>query len=219
VVARKHALALYEADLAQLGEGDAESARHLHASNPPWSDALPPIAQAAKRLSHGKNAPTYEARPMRYQLTGVDLVAIPGLNARTAQPLLSAIGLDMQQWPHAKAFCAGLGRAPRHEISGGKVFQRATIKTRNRAGPARRLAAQAVSRRHNSLGAFSRRMRARLGPPSAIVATAPTLARIVSHLLTHRTPFRDLSATEDAPRTRDRDIAVLRNQAAKLGFT
>ena len=82
-----------------------------------------------------------------------------------------------------------------------------------------RLAAQAVSRRHNSLGAYYRRMRARLGPQSAIVATAHKRARIVYHLLTHRTPFHDLSAREYERRTRDRDIAVLRNKAAKLGLT
>lgn len=194
--ALKPALARYDAYLEQRGACDAEIARHVQALKPTWSDALPPIDRTDKRLSHCQNAPAYAARSMLYQLTGVDLVAIPGRNASTAQPLLSEIGLDMQQWPHAKAFCAGLGRAPRHEISGGKVVRRATLKTCNRAGQAVRLAAQAVSRSHNSLGAYYRRMRARLGPPSAIVATAHKLARIVYHLLTHRTPFHDLSARE-----------------------
>jgi hypothetical protein len=81
------------------------------------------------------------------------------------------------------------------------------------------LAAQAVSRSHNSVGAFYRHMRARPGTQSAIVATAHKLARIAYHLLTHRTPFHDLSATEYERRTRDRDIAVLRNKAAELGLT
>jgi transposase len=219
VFALKQALALYDAYIEQLGECDAEIARHFRAIKPAWSGTLPAIDRADKRLSHCKNAPAYDARTMLYQLTGVDLVAIPGLNASTAQTLLSEIGLDMQQWPNAKAFCAWLGLAPRHEISGGKVLRRATLKTRNRAGQALRLAAQAVSRSHNSLGAYYRRMRARLGPQSAIVATAHKLARIVYHLLTHRTPFHDLGATEYERRTRDRDIAVLRNKAAKLGLT
>jgi transposase len=109
--------------------------------------------------------------------------------------------------------------APHHEISGGKVLRRSTLKTCNRAGQAFRLAAQAVSRRHNSLGAFSRRLRARLGSPSAMVATAHTLARIVYHVRTHRTPFHDLSATDDEQRARERDIAALRKKARRLGFT
>ena len=79
--------------------------------------------------------------------------------------------------------------------------------------------AQAVSRSHHSLGAFYRRMRARLGPQSAIVATAHKLARIVYHLLIHRTPFRDLSAADNEQRARERDIAALRKKATRLGFT
>ena len=62
--------------------------------------------------------------------------------------------------------------------------------------------AQAAGGNHSGLGAFYRRMHARLGPKSAIVATAHKLVRIVYHLLTHRTPFRDLSPEGYAQRTR-----------------
>ena len=99
------------------------------------------------------------------------------------------------------------------------MLRRGTLKTRNRAGQALRLAAQAVSRSHHSLGAFYRRMRARLGPQSAIVATAHKLARIVYHLLRHRTPFRDISAAEYEQQAREQDIAALRNKATRLGLT
>jgi transposase len=95
---------------------------------------------------------------------------------------------------------------------------RSTLKTRHRAGQAFRLAAQAVSRRHHSLGADDRRMRARLGPTAAIVATAHTLARIGSHLRTHRTPYRDRSAEDSEQQARQREIVPLRKKAAKLGL-
>jgi len=62
-------------------------------------------------------------------------------------------------------------------------------------------------------------MRARQGPKAAIVATAHKIARIVYHLLTHRTPFRDLRAEDDEQRARERDLAHLRTRAAKLGLT
>jgi transposase len=146
-------------------------------------------------------------------------VAIPGLHASTVQTIIAEIGLDMGKWPNAKAFYSWLGLAPRHEISGGKVLRRRTLKTRNRAGQAFRLAAQVVSRSHHSLGAFYRRMRARLGPKSAIVSTAHKIARIVYHLLTHRTPDRDLSADEYEQRARERDIAALHKKATRLGLT
>jgi transposase len=188
VFALKQALALYDAYTDQVRECDGEIERRFQAIKPVWSDELPPLDRADKHTTHNKNAPTYDARSLLYQLVGVDLIAIPGLHASTVQTILSEVGLDLHKWPNMKAFCAWLGLAPRHEISGGKVLRRSTLKTRNRAGQAFRLAAQAVSRSHNSLGASYRRMRARLGPKAAIVATAHKRARIVYHLLTHRTP-------------------------------
>ena len=95
-------------------------------------------------------------------------------------------------------------------------MRRSTLKTRNRAGQALRLAAQAVSRSHNSLGAFYLCMQARLGPKAAIVATAHKLARIVYHLLRHRLPFRDFSAADYERRARgarDRQSAQQGSQA------
>jgi transposase len=219
VFALKQALALYDAYTAQVRECDAEIERQFQAITPVWDDDLPPLDCQDKALSHSKNAPAYDARSLLYQLAGVDLVAIPGLHASTVQTILSEIGLDLGKWPNEKAFCAWLGLAPRHEISGGKVLRRSTRKTRNRAGQALRLAAQAAGRSHSGLGAFYRRMRARLGPKSAIVATAHKIARIVYHLLKHRTPFCDLSPEEYTQRSRAREIAAMRKKAARLGLT
>jgi transposase len=125
----------------------------------------------------------------------------------------------VEKWPNEKAFCAWLGLAPRHEISGGKVLRQHTLKTRNRAGQAFRLVAQAAGRSHSGLGTFYRRLRARLGPASAIVATAHKIARIVYHMLKHRTPFRGVSPEEYTQRTRAREIAAMRKKAARLGLT
>ena len=219
VFALQQALALYDVYTAQVRECDAEIARHFQAIMPVWDDDLPPLDRQDKALSHSKNAPAYDARSLLYQLTGVDLVAIPGLHASTVQTIIAEIGLDLGKWPNEKAFCAWLGLAPRHEISGGKVLRRSTLKTRNRAGQALRLAAQAAGRSQSGLGAFYRRMRARLGPQSAIVATAHKIARIIYHLLTHRTPFRDLSPEEYSQRIRAREIAAMRKKAARLGLT
>jgi len=219
VFALTQALALYDMYTAQVRECDAAIARQLEAITPEAPDELPPLDPEDKRDSHSKNAPTYDARGLWYQLTGVDLVAIPGLHAGTVQTLIAEVGTDMSRWPSEKEFASWLGLAPHHEISGGKILRRGTLKNRNRAGQALRLAAQSVSRSHSSLGAYYRRMRARLGPKAAIVATAHKLARIVYHLLKHRTPFRDLSPEEYAQRAREREIANLRKKAMKLGLT
>ena len=44
------------------------------------------------------------------------------------------------------------------------------------------MAAQALSRSQSALGAFHRRMKARLGGPKAITATAHKIARIFYHV-------------------------------------
>jgi transposase len=148
-LALKQALAPYAVDTEHVRACDAARERGFQAITPVWPDELP-------LLTHTKNAPGDDARGLLYQLTEVDLVAIPGVNASTAHTRHSEIGLALRQWPHTKAFCSWLGLAPRQEISGGNVLRRRPLKTRNRAGHAFRLAAHAVSRRHNGLGAYSR---------------------------------------------------------------
>jgi transposase len=218
VFALKQALALYDAYTEQLRECDGEIERQFQAIKPVSSEELPPLERDDKSGSHSKNAPRDDARTLVYQVTGVDLVAITGLNASTVQPVVSEIGTDMSTWPNEKPCCSWLGLAPHHDISGGKVLRRDTLKTRNRAGQAFRLAAQAVSRSFSECGAFYRRMRAKVGPKSAIVATAHNIARTFYHMLKHGTPFHELSAEEYEKSVREREIATLRKKATKLGL-
>jgi transposase len=200
-------------------EGDAEIARHFQALTPLWADEWPPRNRQDNALSHRTKAPAYDARSRLDQLTGVDLGAIPGLHAGVVHTIRAEIGLDLGKWPHEKACCAWLGLAPRHAIAGGNILRRSTLQPRHRAGQALRLAARAAGRSQSGLGAFSRRMRARLGPQSAMVATAHQSARIIDHLLTHRTACRDLSPEDYRQRIRAREIAAMRNRAARLGLT
>lgn len=217
--ALKQALWLYDAYTEQLGECDREIERQFQAIKPAREEALPPLEPTRKGNSHSKNGPTYDARTLLYELTGVDLVAISGLNASTAQTIVGEVGRDLSAWPSAKQFCSWLGLAPHNEISGGRVLRRRTLKNHNRAGQAFRLAAQAVSRSHDEFGAFYRRMRARSGPKTAVVATAHKIARVFYHVLKHRTPFRETSGQEYEQRARNREVASLQRKASRLGLT
>jgi len=218
--ALKQALALYDFYTAQVCECDGEIERQFSVMKPRHDqDDLPPLEVTDKRDSHSKNAPSYDARTLLYHLVGVDLVAITGLNESTIQTALTETGTDMSKWRTEKHFCSWLRLAPHHDISGGKVLRSRTLKTRNRAAQAFRLAAQAVSRSPDSaFGAYYRRMRARLGPEKAMVATAHKIARTFYHVLKHRVPFRDLSAAEYEKRAREREIANLQKKAARLGM-
>jgi hypothetical protein len=136
-----------------------------------------------------------------------------------AQTIVSEIGTDMSKWPDDKHFCSWLGLAPKNDISGGKVLKSRTMKNRNRAAQAFRMAAQSVIRSHCAFGAFYRRLKGRLGPAQALVATAHKIARTVYHMLKHRVPYHDIGAAEYNQRFRERELQYLQKKAAKLGYT
>ena len=217
--ALKQAVALYDMYTTQVQDCDTELERLWQAQRPARDQDLPPLDTTDKRNTHSKNAPGYDARTLLYEVVGVDLVAISGLNASTVQTILSDTGLDLSAFPSEKHFGSWLGLAPHNDISGGKVLRSRTLKSGNRAGQAFRLAAQAVSRNQDEFGAYYRRQRARLGPEQAIVATAHKIARAFYHVLKHRTPFRSMSADDYNQRMRDREVAHLKKKATQLGFT
>ncbi len=219
VFALKQALAVYDFYTTQIQECDAEIERQFSALKPERPDDLPPLDRSDKQNTHSKNGPTYDARDWLYQLTGVDLVAISGLNASTVQTIVAEVGTSLAAFPSEKHFCAWLGLAPHNDISGGKVLRSRVLKTGNRAGQAFRLAAQAVSRKRDGFGAYYRRQCARLGPKKAIVATAHKLARVFYHMLKHHASFQALSAEDYDHQVRQRELVNLKKKAAKLGFT
>ncbi len=115
-------------------------------------------------------------------------------------------------------FGAWLGLAPRNDISGGKVLRSRVLKNVNRATQAFRQAAQSVARSDSAFGAYFRRMRAKLGPQQATVATAHKIARVVYHLLKHHEAFEATTATEYDEECRERELKYLARKAAKLGY-
>jgi transposase len=215
VFALKQALALYDAYTTQLQQCDAEIERQFQAIKPVTEDDPPP---SNKPNTHSKNGPSYDARTLLYRLTGVDLCAIDGMNESTVQTALTETGTDLSAFATDKQFGSWLGLAPHHEISGGKILRRHTLKNGNRAGQAFRMAAQSVSRSNSALGAFYRRVRAKVGPKIAIVATAYKIARIYYHMLKERRPYQEQSAEAYDQQTRERELRKLQKKAAKLGM-
>jgi hypothetical protein len=220
-----HALALFDCYTTQLSACEAEIARVFSVITPRFetlaeASAAPPPCTPPRRKphSHSKNAPAVNTRAHILRITGGDLVAVHGMRDSIAQTIVAEIGTDMRKWPDDKHFCSWLGLAPKNDISGGKGRQSRTLKNRTRAPPAFRLAAQSVSRSPCAFGAFSRRLKGRLGPAQALVATAHKMARTVYHMLTHRVPYHDIGAAEYAQRFRARERRSLQNKAAKLGY-
>ena len=148
----------------------------------------------------------------------MDLTQVDGLNALTVQKVLTETGVDMSPWPTVKHFTSWLSVCPHNDKTGGKVIKRSTKKTQNRAAAALRMAAQSLSHSNSALGAYYRRMRARLGAPQAITATAHKLARIIYAMLKNQTEYVAPSEDEYEEQTRQRALKRLKRTAKNLGF-
>jgi hypothetical protein len=214
--ALKQALELYDFYDRQLQACDAELEAMYQEFEPPTHALTPPPQPRTQKRR--KNQAHFDLRQALYRLTGLDLTEIDGIDALTLQKVLSEIGTDMSKWPTVKHFTSWLHLCPNNKITGGKVKQRGVQPTQNRASTALRVAAASLKSSDSALGAYFRRMRARLGTPAAITATAHKLARIIYHLLKHRQPYQDFGADHYEQQYRDRVLRNLNRRAAKLGF-
>lgn len=176
---------------------------------------LPPSSRPAG--IRPKNDPVSDLRPALYQMAGVDLTQIEGLNILTVQTILSEIGTDMSKWPTVKHFTSWLGLSPNNAKTGGKIVRTKTKKTDSRANLAFRQGAATLGRSKSALGNFYRRMKAKLGTPKAVVATAHKLARIVYHLLKTGVPYVGLPPEQEDAKYRERALRNLQRKARKLG--
>jgi len=215
----KQALAAYDFYQTQIKECDIEIEKCYAAFEPRVDDTdkpLPPPKR--KRSKTTKNAPDFNLRLRLYRWAGVDLTQIDGPDALTIQKVLTEIGVDMSPWPTVKHFTSWLGLCPHNDKTGGKVIRRSTKKTQNRAAAALRMAAQSLVHSQSALGNFHRRMRAKLGGPEAVTATAHKLARIIYAMLKNQTEYVDPGEDYYEEQARQRALKRLKRQAENLGF-
>lgn len=165
-----------------------------------------------------RNQPAFDLRAHLYRLSGVDFTAVPGFDALTVQTLISEVGLDMSRWPTEKHFASWLGLCPHHRITGGRILSSRTRTVVNRAADALRLAAQTLYRSQSALGAYHRRLKARLGAPKAITATAHKLARIFYRMLKFGQNFVAVELEVYEQKFKERIIKNLQKKAQALGF-
>jgi len=177
---------------------------------------LPPLPK--KRNRNLKNKPSYDLRTHLYNLCGVDLTDIDGIDALTAQTVIGEIGLNMDKWKTVKHFTSWLGLCPYNKITGGKVIFSGTKKVRNRATLALRVAARSLYRSKSALGVFYRRMRAKHGSLKANLAAAHKMARIIYSMLKTKQAYKDPGEVYYLEKYRKRIVSNMKRQAASLGY-
>ena len=218
VFALSQALALYDFYQARVEECDAQIERMLAelTADRPCPEAPMP---KAKHRTKQPNEINFDVRPLMYQLAGVDLTQIHGVGPYLALRLVAECGTDLSRWPTAKHFTSWLTLSPGCKISGGKVLSAHTRKTTNRVAAHLRLAAVTVGRTNTALGAFYRRLAARIGKAKAVTATARKLAVLFYNAMRFGMNYQDPGADHYERKYRERVVKQLHRRAAEFGFT
>ena len=165
-----------------------------------------------------KSSPKFDVRGELYQMTGVDLTRIDGLNENSVLKILSETGADVSAWPTEKHFASWLGLSPSNKITGGKVLSGKTKPSANRAAAAFRMAAFGLLNSNSALGAYCRRQRTRLGAPKAITATAHKVARTFYSMIKNGSEYVDKGQDYYEQQYHDRIVKGLKKRAADMGF-
>jgi hypothetical protein len=217
----KQSLELYDFYTQQIEVCDKEIDRQDALIRPDWETGeLPPIPKK-KQKTHSRNAPenAKEIRLHLKRINGVDLSLGDGFGVSLAQTVTMEVGSNVsEKFPTEGNFCSWLGLAPKHEISGGKVLKNKTLKTKNRAGQAFRMAAQSVKNSDSVFGVMYRRFRTQQGPAQATVSTAHAIARVVYRMLKYQVEYETISVNEYEKKYEEQQVKYLKKKAAKLGF-
>ena len=175
-------------------------------------------AAKGKAKRGGKNAPGFDVREALREWAGVDLTQIGGIDVSTALKVLVELGPDLSKFNSAKQFCSWLGLCPGTRISGGKRLSGASKRIPNRVARALKLASQGLHHSQCALGAYYRRIAARLGKGKAITATAHKLARLIYAMLTQGSEYVEQSQAQYEAKFQERTLKYLQQKAKTMGF-
>jgi transposase len=180
------------------------------------SQPVPPAKVGGRKRR--RNEPHINLHAHLYRITGIDFTRIDGLDVLSVQTILSEVGHNPDAFPSEKHFASWLGLCPDNRITGGKIKSSRTRKVVNRAADAFRLAAQTMHHSASALGGYYRRMRAKLGAPKAITATAHKLARIFYRLWKTGEAYKDPGVDYYEQKYKERVLNNMKAKAKQLGY-
>ena len=191
------------------GQIEAQLARlHAHDGSP----------EKGKKRTRPRTAPKFDVRAQLFNMCGVDLTRIDGIDVTTALAVISETGADMSRFATVGHFTSWLGLCPGTKITGGKVMSGKTKRVANRAAQALRIAAAALRSSKSALGAYYRRMCARMDKPKAVTAAAHKLARLIYTMLTKGEQYTDQGQNYYEERYQERVRYHLAKSAEKMGM-
>jgi transposase len=211
----KVAVEMFDAYSAKIQEGELAGQSVLQELA--GDDYVEPEKQASDWRIRS-NGFSFNPQALITSVAGHDLLSLPGLGPATVITLISECGLDMTRWPSAKHFVSWLGLSPQNKISGGRVLSSRTRQGTTRAGSAFWMAAVPISRTSTALGAFQRRLSARVGKSKALIATARKIAILYYKTIRYGMEFHEPGALAYQQASQERQMRGLERRARALGY-
>jgi transposase len=216
--ALEQALALYTTYQEKAAACDVRIEAVLKQLSLQRGRAVGAVPSARRRMGRQANGPAFDLRAALFALLGQDLTRIDGLGPFLALKLVAECGDDLAAWPSAKHFTSWLCLAPSNKISGGRILSSRTRRSGSRTAALLRLAAVTVGRTDTALGAFYRRLAARIGKAKAVTATARKIAVLFYNAVRHGMAYVDPGASAYEARYRARVVANLHRRAKAFGL-
>lgn len=145
---------------------------------------------------------------------------IPGIGRRSAEIIVSEIGLDMSRFPTDSHLCSWAGVCPGNHQSAGK--QKSGRITKGNKALKNTLVQCAKAARNVKDSFFSaqyQKIAARRGKNRATVAVAHSMLIAIYHMLKDNVPYRDLGADYYNHFNREHKINVCLKRLSALGWT
>lgn len=213
------ALELYDTFQKSIADCDTELQKHMARFERKEPQAgLDGDGPQKRKTKKRNNEPAFDLRAEVHRIYGVDLTRIDGIEAMTAQTILSECGPDLSQFPTERHFASWLGLCPNNQITGGKIQKRRSKSVKNRAATALRMAAQSLHKSPSYLGAQYRRKRTKLGAPKAITAMAHKLAKLIYAMIRHGQAYVDYGQQKEQQHHIEKTKRHLIRQAKKIGY-
>lgn len=214
----RQAVETYDFILEQVYACDQQIERVLGVLAERCPEPSDPLPEPRTKRKPRPSEPAFDIRSPLYRLTGCDLSRINGLGPFAILKIVAEIGPDVSAWPTEKHFTSWLHLAPGNNITGGKRRRSPKRPAGNRVAQVLRVAAMSLGRTQTALGAFYRRLAARIGVVKATTATARKLAVMVYRMLKHGDRYADPGAQAYDQRYRKRVLRGLRRRAEGLGY-
>jgi len=160
-----------------------------------------------------------EARlhPFEEELELLD--TIPGVGRRTAEEILTEIGVDMDRFPSHAHLASWAGMSPGNNESAGKRKSGKTTKGNKWLRATLVIAARSAAKSKNTyLSSQYRRIAARRGGNRAAVAVGHTILVMAYHILKKREPYIELGADYFDRRKKDKVVKNTLKRLESLGF-